>query len=307
MTNTPIMRCRARPSRYRYGCKRVFSKAGSLSLGRSTTIRTMNNIKRLIRSLFRRIGYDVTRYRPGERLGHDPFQDMEFFLKGEKSPTIFDVGANVGQSVDCFKRAFPDSRIHSFEPSPITYAKLSEHCSRREGVKTWNYGVGSQQATLPFLENSFSEMSSFLAPGEFCWGKIEKTTNVKVVTLDSFATEQEIGFVHILKSDTQGYDFEVFKGAEGLMKENRIGLIYFEFIFSNMYRSLPSFHEVFRFLSERNFSLVSFYQSHFQQDLVSWTDAMFINVDYNSRRIEHGAAAPWPSCSGRNLAPRGPG
>ena len=251
-------------------------------------------MKRLIRYLLRRIGYDVMRYRSGE-LGRDPFQDMKFFLSGLKSPTIFDVGANIGQSVDNFRRAFPDSSIHSFEPSPSTYAKLSEHCSGLSGVKTWNYGIGSRQATLPFIENIVSEMSSFLAPSEFCWGKIEKTTNVEVLTLDSFANKQDVEFVHILKSDTQGYDFEVFKGAERLMEDNRIGLIYFEFIFSNMYTGLPSFCEVYRFLSDRNFALVSFYEPHFQQDLLSWTDAMFINVDYNRQRVAQGGIASPPN------------
>ena len=249
----------------------------------------MKNMKRLIRDLLRSIGYEVTRSSP-RPLGLDPFQDMGFFLKGLKSPIILDVGANIGQSVDKFKRAFPDSFIHSFEPSPRTYAKLSEHCNGLNGVKTWNYGVGSRQATLPFLENTHPDMSSFLAPGEFCWGKVEKTTSVNVLTLDSFAKEQDVEFVHILKSDTQGYDLEVFKGAEGLMRENRIGLIYFEVIFSNQYKDLPAYHEVFRFLSERNFSLVAFYRANFQQDLISWTDALFINIDYH-QRVKQGAAA----------------
>ncbi len=250
----------------------------------------MENMKGLIRDILRKIGYDVVRYSPGE-FGQDPFQDMSFFLKGIQNPVIFDVGANIGQSVDEFKKVFPNSLINSFEPSPSTYEKLSEHCKDLDGVKTWNYGVGSRHATLPFIENNISYMRSFLTPSEFCTGQVEKTTNVKVLTLDSVAKEQNIEFVHILKSDTQGYDLEVFKGAEGLMKENKIGLIYFEFIFSNMYQELPSFPEVFRFLLEHNFSLVNFYQSHFQQDLISWTDVMFINVEYNYQRVKQNTAS----------------
>ena len=129
-------------------------------------------------------------------------------------------------------------------------------------------------------------MSSFLPPGKTCWGEIGKMTNVEVLTLDAFANEQKIEFIHILKSDTQGYDFEVFKGAEELMKENRIGLVYFESIFSEMYKGLTPFHEVCRFLLEHNFKLVSFYQPHFQQYLISWADLMFINVDYCRQRLE---------------------
>jgi FkbM family methyltransferase len=250
----------------------------------------MKTIKQSIRDLIRKIGYDVSRYNPKE-LGRDPFRDMKFFLNSLNCPVIFDVGANIGQSVDSFRQTFPDSLIHSFEPSPGTYSKLREHCNGLNGVKTWNCGIGSSQAILPFLENDNSDMSSFLAPGKLCWGKQDRTTDVKVLTLDEFAREQDVKSVHILKSDTQGYELEVFKGAEGLMKENRIGLIYFEYIFSEMYKDLPSFDEVFRFLLEHNFALVSFYQPHFQQDILSWTDVMFINVEYNRQRIEQNAAA----------------
>ena len=247
----------------------------------------MTNVKRSIRNLVRKLGFDV---RPYGR-GCDPFYDLKFFLNSIPRPTVFDVGANIGQSVDHFRETFSDPIIHSFEPSPTTFEKLSTHCHGMPGVKTWNYGVGSRKATLPFTENICSDMSSFLEPGQSCWGKVEKVTNVEVVTLDSFVKEQGIEYVHVLKSDTQGYDFEVFKGAEELMNEDRIGLIYFEFIFSDMYKNLPPFHEIFRFLTEHRFSLVSFYKAHFQQDLVGWTDALFINASYNRRRLEQSKPA----------------
>ncbi|PYS67050.1 MAG: hypothetical protein DMF69_24240, partial [Acidobacteria bacterium] len=150
------------------------------------------------------------------------------------------------------------------------YEQLKANCRTLPGVNTWNCGVGSTDGTLVFQENEVTEMSSFLAPSVFSCGKIVKSTQVEVAALDSFAIKHDIDFIHILKSDAQGFDFEVLKGASDLMEENRIALIYFEFIFSDMYKNLPSFHEVFRYLCERNYSLVTFYESHFQEELVSW-------------------------------------
>ncbi len=217
--------------------------------------------------------------------------DMQRFLTRSVKPVITDIGANVGQSVSKFRSAFPESTIHSFEPSPKTYQKLVENTKNMSSVKTWNMGVGSHDDTLDFMENEHSEMSSFLTPSKFSWGKVTKTTKVPVITLDSFAQKHAIDFIHILKSDTQGYDFEVFKGANQLMKEDKIALIYFEFIFSDMYKGLPAFHDVFRYLSENNFELVSFYESHFQKELVSWADVLFINRTFNQKRIEQASAA----------------
>jgi hypothetical protein len=86
--------------------------------------------------------------------------------------------------------------------------------------------------------------------------------------------------VDILKSDTQGYEFEVFKGAEQAMRRNRIGLLYFEFIFSDMYQGLARFDEVFGHLADRGFLLVSIYDINHQNNLASWIDALFVNREY---------------------------
>ena len=64
---------------------------------------------------------------------------------------------------------------------------------------------------MTFLENSNPDMSSFLPLSEFGWGKVTKETPVEVKTIDqAFILDQNIEQVDILKSDTQGFDFEVF-------------------------------------------------------------------------------------------------
>ena len=71
------------------------------------------------------------------------------------------------------------------------------------------------------------------------------------------------------------------------MKENRIGLIYFEFIFSDQYNNLPSLNDVLLYLSESSVSLVAIYEQHFQEELVSWADFLFINNEfYKKHRAE---------------------
>jgi FkbM family methyltransferase len=248
----------------------------------------MKNIaKQFIRYLAQRAGYDIVRYSDIGSFGISPFADVQCFLKDISQPTILDVGANVGQSVDRFLHLFPSSRIHAFEPSPSTYEKLKVHCRGQQNVTPWNLGIGSTSGMLEFIENSHSDMSSFLVPSEMSWGHVTKRTNAEVKTLDLFAKEQGIECIHLLKSDTQGYDYEVFKGARELMKANMIALIYFEFIFSDMYKNLPDFDKVFRFLLDEGFLLVSFYDIHYQKELASWTDVLFINHKFYRNRIEN--------------------
>ena len=124
-------------------------------------------------------------------------------------------------------------------------------------------------------------MSSFLEMTSLGWGQAEKTTQVDVVTIDDFCAKNGISKIDILKSDTQGFDFEVLKGSAQLMERNKISLIYLEVMFSAMYRGLPRFDEMYRFLLDRNFTLVTFYTFHYQEGRAGWTDALFINNDFH--------------------------
>ncbi len=241
----------------------------------------MNKLKELIRSAIRKTGYDIKKYKPSGR-GQDPYHDMKDYARDIATPTCLDIGANVGQTIQKLKWCFDSPVIHSFEPSGSTFSELQQNAEKMgwQDVTLWNKGVGSENGKLTFVENEQSYMSSFLEPGSLCTGKVSQRVEVDVVTLDSFAEENSIQYVDVLKSDTQGFDFEVLKGADRLMSEGRIGLVYFEFIFSDQYQGVAGFDEVFRYLRDRHFRLASFYRPHFQRNVVSWTDMLFISEGF---------------------------
>ncbi len=241
----------------------------------------MGFVKEIIRTAVRSLGYDIKRYTP-PKVGYHSFSDMSYFLKDISEPVLFDVGANVGQTVRKFRERFSDPVIHSFEPSPGVYEQLKAECGDVPGVHTWNCALGDREGTLPFLENSQSVMSSFRAPGALAWGEIVGKTEVEVRTVDRFAEEHRIDFIHLLKSDTQGFDFEVLRGAEQMMKEHRIALIYFECIFSDQYEDLPPFYDILEFLVEQDFSIVNFYNPYFQEEILSWNDVLLIDKTFHN-------------------------
>ncbi|QDT47852.1 2-O-methyltransferase NoeI [Symmachiella dynata] len=247
----------------------------------------MKRVKEFVRQSIRSAGYDLVPFKP-THMGESPLHDIHTLIGPKKSLLIFDVGANFGQSAREFKGMFADSSIHCFEPSPSTYAQLEKNCAawRLKDVTTWNNGVGSQNAKLTLLENEKPDMSSFLSPDEFCDGQITKKSEVDVITLDEFVAKQDISFIDILKTDTQGYDSEVLKGAEGLLRDGRIGMVLTEVIFSKQYVGSAPFDEMFRFLTERDYSLVAFYKQHFQKRLLSWTDMLFINKKYMEGTVQ---------------------
>ena len=52
---------------------------------------------------------------------------------------------------------------------------------------------------------------------------------VEIQTLDQWAASASINSIDFLKIDTEGYEFEVLKGAKELLEAGRINVIQFEF------------------------------------------------------------------------------
>lgn len=237
----------------------------------------INIIKKGIISSFRKLGLNISKVNSYTRT---PFEDFQFFLPDTRHPVIFDIGANKGQSINSFRKQFSDSIIYSFEPGTKAFNALSQNFKGKKDIYLNNIALGSKIETKTLKENTISEMSSLLDIGQDGWGEIKQNPSVKVVTIDQFCQDNKIANIDVLKCDTQGYELEVFKGAIEMMKMNKIPLIYFEFIFSDMYKGLPSFADVYQFLTDNNFRLVKTYKEFYQNNLISWTDMLFINIDH---------------------------
>lgn len=235
-------------------------------------------MKQVIRRVLRALGYDLRRIAAASNniVGQNPWDDMASLVVS-KYPVVFDVGANVGQTVTRMRSRFPECTLHSFEPSPTSFHRLLSNCAGLADVHLWNFALGSSRGEKRLLENFRSDMSSFLPLGDSGWGQVVKQTSVRVDTIDAFCADKGIAQIHILKSDTQGYDLEVLKGAQDMMASKRISLIYFEVIFSDMYRGIGSFGEAYELLVRHGFRLVSFYDLWYQGRLASATDALFVH------------------------------
>ncbi len=242
----------------------------------------MKPLRATVKSLFRKFGYEVNVYRP-THFGENPVSDIEKLLTDNSAVTIFDVGANIGHTIESFKDMFPEAQIHAFEPGTNAFNTLEKIYGSHKNVILNKAGVGSASETKMFLENSMSQMSSFLPLGPDGWGEIVNKIPVAIITLDDYCKERQIPFINVLKIDTQGLDFEVLKGAQNMLSENRIQILLMEVTFAEIYQELPRFDEIFRFLTEMNFKLVSFYKFQYKNNLASWTDAVFINPAFTDK------------------------
>lgn len=222
-----------------------------------------SRVRRFIQNV---TGFDVHVYRP-ER---DFYADASRIL-GNARITAFDVGANRGQSIAKISEVFPQASIHAFEPSPINVRAISP----RPGLTINCCGLGSTSSELALTESD--DMSSFLAKGRDGWGSSTAKTLVPVTTIDNYCAEREIFHINLLKIDTQGFDFEVLKGAAKMLASRSVDLIMTEITLSELYKGLPRLDAVYGFMADAGYALLGVYDQHTIGNVLGWADFGFIN------------------------------
>ena len=126
-------------------------------------------------------------------------------------------------------------------------------------------------------------LSSFLPAGKDSWQGESSVREAELYTVDDFCIAHSVQRIDILKSDTQGYDLNVFKGASWMMREGRIGLVFTEINFDNIYEGQGSAGQVFDYLTGQGFRLFSIYQIFRRDGWAAWTDALFVHRSLAAR------------------------
>lgn len=179
---------------------------------------------------------------------------------------VFDVGANKGQFAGMLRDNGYKGLIYSIEPGNIAFNKLKETSRCDENWKAYNVAMGADscEVTISISERdrlaSLHEFSEF---GKMCSGKaseILRQEQVEMITLDEFIKRESISVsIHncFLKIDTQGHDFEVFRGAQSCL--NKFMGLQTEISLKSIYEHVPSYEEVVNFCLKKGFNISGLY------------------------------------------------
>jgi FkbM family methyltransferase len=147
-----------------------------------------------------------------------------------------DVGANIGYMTCLFAARVGESgRVEAFEPHPRIFARLSQNAqalaqARRAPVITLrDIALGGHDGTAELVEpSSFgaNEGTSSVVRGTVVPGPGSANGfEVRVARLDSFFPD---GRIALLKVDVEGFEAEVFAGAERALAQRRIQSVIYE-------------------------------------------------------------------------------
>lgn len=146
-------------------------------------------------------------------------------LRNAPTPTVFDVGANVGDWTLGILKYCPNALIHAFEPGAKAYKRMTVRVTA-PNVKMNQLGVGARRDTLQFYEYGSSQVSSLHSrTGTYPVANYL----VDVMPITEYCQNNDIRTIDFLKIDTEGHDFYCLQGADTLLKQQAIGTIQFEY------------------------------------------------------------------------------
>lgn len=175
-------------------------------------------------------------------------------------PIVFDVGANNGKwSSELAKLLSPEASFHLFECAPLFVDALAE-VSRSIGRAVHvNAAISDRAGTAllhyPAKPGLGGGLGSLHARSDVCVPQIEYAQiEAPTIRLDSYADENGIQTIDLLKMDIEGHELYAMQGAERLFVERRVKAMTFEFGSANV-NSRTFFRDFWNLLTSHGFNI----------------------------------------------------
>ncbi len=225
---------------------------------------------------------------------------LKLLVKGDQ-PVIFDVGANVGDTLVEFKEWWPNSKVHCFEPQEECWKDLEE--------KVKNFDLTNVFINKYAAGDKFSDQAIFyshdITSGQSGFNKIntesldsinlnnlknsdndslkkyEETLNhereVEIIPLVNYMKDTKVDHIDLLKIDTQGYEPEVLHGLEDSL--SKVDVVITELMFYDFYERSLSFSDIEKFLIPAGFHLydISHISKNPMNGRTDWVDVVYVN------------------------------
>jgi len=193
---------------------------------------------------------------------------------GFNPATIFDIGAYKGEFAILSKKIWKDANIVCFEPLSDKVKILNELSQKIPGIKVIEGVVGEENKEIEF--NEAETASSCLSEQNEQGFPVSKK---QMKTLKNYIDINNLKTPNLLKIDTQGYEFQVLKGALDIIED--IEIIIAELNFIDIHKEVFLAAEVIQLLNIHHFVIYDISEIHRRPiDKAIWqTDFIFVKKD----------------------------
>jgi FkbM family methyltransferase len=245
-------------------------------------------MKKIIQYILRRLRYRVVKETFYKHLINISTEsELNFYylfkknIKEGQDICCLDIGANIGQTAKRMRAYFPNAAIYCFEPVKNTYKELIENLAGYSNIRTYNFAMGANKGDLEISHREHSEWNSLVKqPNEDDSQRDCTTEFVKIDTVDDFVKEEGITKIDILKSDTEGFEMEVLKGAKNSLEKRLIKTVYIEVGFSKADVQHCYWIEVAQELEKYGYHFSGLFEKSYGPDmLLTYANALFCSSE----------------------------
>jgi FkbM family methyltransferase len=177
-----------------------------------------------------------------------------------EDPVIIEAGASTGMDLPDLREQWPRGTVHAFEPEPTAFAELAMRAKGLPNVAVWNIALGSEDGAAEMHVSSGeygTTASSLLAPAitrEAYPEMTFSTVSVEQRTLNSWASEHQVGTVDLLALDMQGYEFAALAASTEMLR--RASVVISEAFLVEMYDGSPTVERFQALLTAEGFVIL---------------------------------------------------
>jgi FkbM family methyltransferase len=162
----------------------------------------------------------------------DNDHDNNFHTNGEArfarerlpgASVVFDVGAAKGAWANIALGVNPAAKLYCFEPTSRRFAVLAEALGGRAVLE--QLALGDAPGEQRIFYGAAGGSNSLIAPRE----KASDSELIRVTTIDAYCREHRIDAIDFIKMDIEGYEHAALRGAEGMLRAGKIGVVQFEY------------------------------------------------------------------------------
>lgn len=239
-------------------------------------------MRTLLKTWLQNAGYHIRVTKPEQV---DAFFAQKKMFNPDAQLTIFDVGAHHGETSLAYQKLFPQATIYAFEPFEASMNSLKKNINGTKQIFPQGVALSQEVGETTFHSNSFSATNSLLATAEtetMGYFKTQNVVKIQTNTLDNFAQNNQIAHIDILKMDVQGAEHLVLRGAEKMLKQQKISLIYTEIIVKPSYDGQKSLDEMLTLVRSFGYNLYGFYNYLYgSKGEVIQLDALFTSPKFS--------------------------
>lgn len=215
-------------------------------------------------------------------IGADFFMDIHKKINYGSINTMFDVGANIGQTWAWFRLYEKESKVYCFEPVSNTFELLKNKTKKDRNCVIENIALGDVpgEKKIKLFDNNSSVLNS-LNYELMNKDRMAKAEVIRIDTLDNYCIKNDINKIDLLKIDTEGYELMVLEGAKRMLDNANISFIYCEVGILKKNNRNTNFSVLTEWLAERNYYFFGLYQlaSHSWKSGDYYGNALYVHKD----------------------------